>query len=485
MRKMKCILIDPPHRVVNLSKKRGFKEAVEQSAIYPPIGLAYIAAVLLENGIDVEIIDAKSLNLSIREVVETVRNGNPDFVGVTIFTTQYSNALSMCREIKRGCPDTRLVVGGPHINPEHREVIKNDFIDFCVRGEGEVTMLELIKAVSSGSDLKEVSGITFKDGNNIAVNPGRPFIKDLDTLPFPARDLLPNHLYKLEGNEAFTVMTATRGCPFRCNFCSVPQFWPYQRRRSVENILDELEHVYKEYRVSIVRFTGEVFTLNKKWVIRLCKGMIDRGLDKIKWSCDSRVDTISEEMFKAMKKGNCQAIFYGIEFGNQRILDFAGKGTTIAQIRKAVEMSKKVGFFTHSNFMVGYPTETKETIEDTITLARTVGVDAATFTVVTPFPGTKLYDYCKENNLLRTTNWDEYNYNQPEKGIIKLRNISDEELMKFYEKAHREFFFRHVRDGVRRELFDLLDLKEVSQNRSLNHIPRGGLNGQDIIAESS
>lgn len=456
-KKLKCILIDPPSMEVNISEEEGIKEFKEEHACSPPIGLAYIAAILRQKGVEVRIIDAKSLNMSHKEVAEIVEKETPELVGVTTFTSQLRSALVTCRQIKEACPNTKVVVGGPHIHPQHQEVIKKGFIDFCVRGEGEITMLELVNAISNEADFKEVRGLTFKEGGEIIVNPERPFIRDLDTLPFPARDLLPNHAYKGEigGGERgkFTYMTASRGCPFKCHFCSVPQFWPFQRRRSIGNVLDELEHIYQVYGIRYVRFTDEMFPLNRKWLTEFCQGMVGRGLsEEITWSCDNRVDTVSPDMLEQMRRANCRVIFYGIEFGNQRILDFSGKKTTVAQIYNAIDMTKRAGISPTGNFMLGYPTETRETIEDTIALSKSLDLDFCSFSIVTPFPGCRLYHYCQENDLLRTENFEEYNYFHPGKGIIKLSDVPDEELMNLYRKARYEYQFRHISDELEREM---------------------------------
>ncbi|MCW3994397.1 MAG: B12-binding domain-containing radical SAM protein, partial [Candidatus Bathyarchaeota archaeon] len=406
---VKVLLIDPPNRVASLSQS----EAQETSPCYPPIGLAYIAAVLRENGARVRIIDAKSLRMTQEELSKQIEKEKPDIAGVNVFTCQLRSAMHTCKRIKDVSPSTQVVVGGPHIHPQHGEVAENSSVDFCVRGEGEITMLELTNAVSTGGDLKEVSGITFKEGKEIVVTPDRPFIKDLDSLPFPARDLLPNHIYKGlvlfgQGN-LFTLITASRGCPFKCHFCSVPQFWPVQRRRSVDNVVDEMEHIYDDFGIRYLRFTDELLPANRKWMMEFCKAIIERGLnEKIVWSCDGHVKVMTREMLEAMSKANCRYIFYGIEFGNQRILDFSGKGTTLTQIHNAVKITKEAGIAIEGNFMIGYPTETKEAIEETIELARSFELEFSTFSIVTPFPGTALYSYCKENNLLKTESWEEY-----------------------------------------------------------------------------
>ena len=461
---MKCILIEPPWTIAGLSET----ESLAGAPCYPPIGLAYVAAVLREDEVEVKIIDAKSLRLRHEEVYEIVARENPDIVGVTAFTRQIKGVLKTCEEIKRRCPSVKIVLGGPHIHAEHESVIKNDFIDFCVRGEAELTISELVEAISNGGkgDLKKVRGLTFKDGTKVIVTQERPFIRDLDTLPFPARDLLPNHIYRgliPFGDNVFTLMTATRGCPFKCHFCSVPQFWYEHRRRSVENVLEELEHISEIHKIGCVRFTDELLPVSKKWLLRFCKELVDRGLsEKIAWSCDGHVAIMTAEMLEAMKKANCKHLFYGIEFGNQRILDFSGKGTTLAQIHKTIEATKEAGISIEGNYLIGYPTETKETIEDTTNLAMSLNCDYTTFTVVMPFPGTLLYQYCKENDLLRTNNWEEYNYvHLTEKGgIIKLEHITNEELMELFNNVHREFYCKHEIEKVGRDILGLVELEE-------------------------
>ena len=456
---MKCILIDPPRTAVNIVRDEVIQRATEKSAAYPPIGLAYLAGYLQSNGIEVQIIDAKSLNLSYSDICEIVLKEKPDIVGVTVFTSNLGSSLVTCQEIKKVYPPAKIVVGGAHIHPQHREVIEKPYIDFCVRGEGEETILELAEALSDGKDLEQVKGLTFKKDHNIIVTPDRPFIKDLDSLPFPARNLLQNQIYEatIGGSwGTFTAVSATRGCPFNCHYCSDPQFWHHPRRRSVQNVLQELEEIRDVYEIKNVRFTDELITLNKKWLVEFCRGMVERGLnEEIAWNCDSRVDSISRTLLEEMKKANCRVIFYGIEFGNQRILDFCNKGTKVTQIHEAIELTKEVGIVPTGNFMIGYPTETVETIEDTISLIRSLKLDFGSVSVVTPFPGTQLYDYCRENNLLRTNNWEEYSYFHPQKAIIKLDGVSGEDLVNLYQKAYFELVFKDMSEELEREMAEM------------------------------
>lgn len=213
----------------------------------------------------------------------------------------------------------------------------------------------------------------------------------------------------------------------------------------MEDVLDELEEIYQKFGVRYVRFVDDLLIVDKKWTIDLCRGIIERGLTDCIWACNGRVGLMSEELLNEMKSAGCLVIFYGIEFGNQRILDFCKKGFTIKQVQETIDMTAKVGISSYGYFMMGYPTEAVETIEDTINLAKDLalnnGMDSAGFSIATPFPGTPLFEYCRMNDMLRTTDWSQYSY-QLKKGVIKLRNISDEKLNELYERALSEFQFK-------------------------------------------
>ncbi|MBU1291601.1 MAG: radical SAM protein [bacterium] len=448
-RKIKCVLIDPPDESPNFFQKQNTPKVTEMHEVYPSLGLLYIAAVLKQNNIDVCLIEARTRGLSYDKVIKEVKEEDPDFVGITAITARINNALYLSAKVKEINPDIKIILGGPHIHFEHRTVINNPSVDFCVRGEGEITVLHLITCVLNGGNLRDIRGITFKAKNNeVTVNPDRPFIQDLDRLPFPERGLLHSPAYKgtwTEG-EAFSPMLATRGCPFLCQFCAAPTIWGrLQRRRSVVNVLDELEEIYNKFGVRYIRFVDDLLVVNKKWAIELCRGMIKRGLNDLSWACDGRVGVMSEELLEELKKANCKVIFYGIEFGNQRILDLSKKGINVTQVKETIEMTLKAEISSYGYFMMGYPTETVETVEDTINLATELGLeygmDNAGFSIVTPFPGTELYKYCQRNNMLKSTDWNRYSYQRGE-SIIKLENIADKELQALYEKALYEFKFK-------------------------------------------
>jgi len=449
MKKIKCVLIDPPDSSPYLNQEQDVSKTTQMHEVYPPLGLLHISAVLEENGIDVRLIEARARGLSHEEVNQEVRKEIPDFVGITTITARIDSALYLAAFVKEINPDIKVILGGPHVHFEHKVVINDPSVDICVRGEGEITTLELIETILKGGNLRDVKGITFKDEKNeIIVNPSRPFVSDLDTLPFPARRLLENSVYKGSWTEGktFSPMLATRGCPYFCQFCDAPAIWGrVHRRRSVENVLDELEQIYNEFGVRYIRFVDDLLVVDKKWAIELCRGILERGMDELSWACDGRVGIMSVELLEELKKANCKVIFYGIEFGNQRILDLCKKGFTIEQVKETIEMTCKVGISSYGYFMMGYPTETAETVADTIKLAVELalnyGMDNAGFSIVTPFPGTGLYESCKKDNMLKSTDWSQYSY-QLGKGVIKLEHITDEELAVLYERALYEFQYR-------------------------------------------
>lgn len=441
----KVLLIVPPQR--QAESNRFTKRELGQEGRFPALGLGYIAAVLRQNHIEVKIIDALALNLTNRQVCDIIIKEAPLFVGITVLTQQYTAAITLAKAIKDIAPQIKIVLGGAHVYFEHEEVIRQECVDFCVRGEGEYTMLELVNAVKNNIDPMSVGGITFRDKEgNVVVTPERGFIKNLDEIPSPARDLLPvdsyNATISLGGGKPFTTILATRGCPFDCHFCSLHSMWKGQRRRSVKNVLDEIEHVKNVFGIKYLNFVDDLLTLNKEWAMELFDGMITRGLNDIKWDCNGRINVMSEELLRKMKQANCRCISYGIEFGNQKIMDFSGKRLKISQVHETIRLTNKVGIPIKGLFMMGYPTETKETLMDTIRLAMSLKMDYLAVSIVTPYPGTQLYEYCKEHNMLKRKGWDNYDVLQLRHEAIKLEHISLEELLSYTIKINRDFMMR-------------------------------------------
>ncbi len=426
---MKVCLISPP-----------YNSAVKSTAgvSSPPLGLAYLASVLREKH-EVKIIDANILDYTMADVRRELKSFYPDVVGITSVTPSIPQAYAVAKVAKGVREDCTVVMGGPHATFLPRQTLEEcEYIDVIVKGEGERTVEELMETIESGETLETVRGISFRKGNQIIDNEPIPFIKNIDGIPFPSRDLLPMSRYQFNGVK-YTTMLTSRGCPFGCSFCSSSRLFDgYWRGRSPENVLEEIENIYGEYNIKNMEFVDDTFTLDQKRAEKICDGIIKRGWD-ISWGASSRVDTLSKELVEKMKKAGCWILFLGIESGSQKILDAIGKRITIEQAKKAVRIMKDAGIQVLGSFMVGFPQDTLETIKETINFAKSLNLDYAEFSMLTPYPGTPIYDYALENDLLLTKDWSEYTAIEP---IIKIKGVSEKQLKVFFRKAYISFYLR-------------------------------------------
>lgn len=388
-----------------------------------------------------EIVDALTLNLSDAQSIERIVNWGPDVVGITIATGVHNAAVAIGEKIRAALPDVKIILGGPHPHFMFDSMMRShEWIDFCCRGEGEETTYELLRALERDADLSSVKGLVYRRDGEPVANPDRPFVADLDSLPFPAWDLLPMEQYRWGGLYGYepkdrptATLAAMRGCPFQCHFCSSSYLYNIQRRRSVENVLDEISLLKERYNPGMLLFPNDFHLMNEKWATDFCKGMIERELHKIRWVCMGRPGAVSASVLDWAKKARLGVIMYGIEFGNQRLLDFSGKGTTISQIEATIAETRKRGILAMGFFIMGYPTETPETIEDTIRLAKRLKVDYAVFNMAKALPGAPLYDYCLEKGILITDSDECYTLSSMQQ--ISLEKVSPEKLAKLYRKA--------------------------------------------------
>ncbi|MFH1780773.1 MAG: radical SAM protein, partial [Candidatus Nealsonbacteria bacterium] len=316
----------------------------------PPLGIAWLAAVLRENGFkDVSIIDSIANRYTNEQVLDLLKNSRPDIVGISFGTQIRFNAFDLARLIKKELPAILIVAGGPHATLCPQDTLENiSEIDIICRGEGEYSFLNLVKVVAEKGDISAVRGISFRDtsGKIIHNDPQSP-IENLDSLPFPARDLLPMEKYEQKttlSKKRCTNIMSTRGCPYQCVFCSVSRQWGHQiRYRSSKNVVDEIELVLKTYPfLKAIRFFDDVFTMDKNRVLEICRLMSERNLN-ISWECEARANTIDEEMVLAMKKSGCEFIDLGIESGSDRILKNIKKNITVKQAIEAAKTIKKAG----------------------------------------------------------------------------------------------------------------------------------------------
>jgi radical SAM superfamily enzyme YgiQ (UPF0313 family) len=440
---MKVTLINPPHT----NSKYKFIGVVA-----PPLGIAYMAAVLEENNIPVDIIDASAMDMGWDELGMEIKNRSPEVVAITALTPNINQAMKTAEISKSVLPESTVVMGGYHPTFNYEEVLENDSVDVVIIGEGELTLLNLVQTLEKGGDLKDVLGIAFEDVRT----PPRPMIMDLDTLPFPALHLLPMNHYKiLNMKKGMATMITSRGCPMQCSFCSSASLHGSKMRmRSTKNIVDEMEHLIKEQHVKTIAFMDDTFTLNKKKVKEICTEIIKRDIN-IYWGCTARVDTLSGDVLKIMREAGCITIFMGVESADQQTLDAVNKQTTIEKIKSAFELSQQYNIRTIASVVLGMPGDTKESIQRTINFVRELKPSYALFSLATPYPGTLFYQQAFENNLIKVKDWSKYTLFSP---VLDTMECSLEELKKLQTGAFYGFYLRpgYIFHQVRMDGFILL-----------------------------
>jgi len=402
---------------------------------WPQTGLAYLASILGKDGHNIKIIDGMVQKFS----TEEIRKFNPRIAVLSTTTPTFNNDAKVAKMIKEDF-DCCLGFVGTHVSVLPEKSLKESVADFIAVNEAEYTLLDLVRNLNSS--WKNVSGLYYKSKDRIIKTKDREPIKDLDELPFPSRHLLPNQKYTMpltRGNP-FATIISSRGCPYRCIFCRAGSVWGKGvRARTTENVVKEIEFVVKDLNIKYFVFMTDTFTLNKKWTIDLCKKVIDKKLD-IKFLCNSRVDTIDEETLKIMKKAGCISISYGIESGDQEILNTSKKGTTLEQATKAVQLTKKTRISVFAYFILGLPGETWKTIFKTIRFAKKLDPDYVNFHIATPFPGTELYDIAKRNNWIVSENWGDFE--EQGSSVIRTKHLTSDDLVKAQKMAMNSFYLR-------------------------------------------
>jgi anaerobic magnesium-protoporphyrin IX monomethyl ester cyclase len=377
-----------------------FKPRFDRSVFrFPPLGISYIAASLRRAGHEVQLLDCTFLQR--KDALHRAMAVNAPVVGIYSMATMIEDCLWFGRALR--APGRLLIAGGPH--PTWDPAPFRDVFDVVVRGEGDQTILELLQAYERGESFQSVAGIAYRlkatgaEGNTPEwIHTGeRPFIKDLDGIPFPARDLLPNQDYIRHGRSRYgysvTTVLSTRGCPFRCEFCSNVVFGGSYRERSADNVVDEVEQALG-FGYDRISFADDVFTLKKNRVLSVCQEIRRRGLT-FEWECLGRVDSMDEETARAMKESGCRRIYFGIESGDARILELMNKKITAEQARAAVEAAHRAGLEVGAFFILFYPGETGATVAGTLRFAASLPVDYLGLSMPYPLPGTALYERVK------------------------------------------------------------------------------------------
>jgi radical SAM superfamily enzyme YgiQ (UPF0313 family) len=335
-------------------------------------------------------------------------------------------------------------LGGPHVNIYPQETMQIKEIDFLILGEGEEPLRDLLDNINQIEKLHEIKGIVFKDGDKVVNTGPRELIKNLDAIPFPARELLPYKKYFSVISSKFpvTTMFTSRGCPYQCLFCDRPHLGKVFRARSAQNVVDEMKEC-QNLGIKEIFIYDDTFGVDRQRVIDICKKITEQGLN-VGWDVRTRVDTVDEEVLLYMKKAGCQRIHYGVEAGTQKILNVLRKGITLEQAERAFKMTKKIGIATLGYFMIGSPGETKEDILQTIKFINKVDPDFVHISTTTPFPATDLYRLGLEKGILPKDFWREFALNPTSnfKPCAWEENLTKEELSQLLKRAYLSFYFR-------------------------------------------
>jgi len=406
---------------------------------YPPLGLAYIAAVLEKDGHNVKIFDLTlEADMPLEDKIDNIVDFSPEIIGMSAMSHNYSDAVSIALYIKKMI-DVSIVFGGPHPTIMPEDVLKKEFIDFVVMGEGEDTFLRLCQEIENGKNFKSIEGLCYKDNDNVIIQPRNSYINNLNNIPFPARHLLDLDKYKLIddfGNKMATIISS-RGCPYRCTYCYKGLFGKSYRQRSPENIIDEIKYCIKNFSYKSFYFIDDLFTMNTERVEKLTKSMTDESLN-IKWQCLARVNNATLQMFEMMKRAGCYKVHFGIESGNQNILNKVKKGITLEQVKNAVNCCKKSDIKTKGYFMLGLPSDTIETMQDTLNFADNLKLDEMMFSITTPFPGTELWKNVDKNKIGSLSDAFYYSCDNDDiKIFYNLSEVSNEGILNMVRKSQK------------------------------------------------
>lgn len=431
------VLVTPP---VTLEERYGKLSWAANTL--PSLGILYLASVLRKDGYHVSVIDASSLGFSQKELIEKIVTLQPKYLGISATTLSISHAASLADEVKKTLYDTKIIIGGPHLTAIPEETMECfRCFDLGVIGEGEETVKELIQTLEHGGDITDIPGIIFRQQDSVVKTVPRVFINDLDRLPFPAWELLvdfPKRYhpppFRFKRLPASYIVT-TRGCPNKCIFCDRSVFGNKCRGHSSEYILELIGHLHKSFGVREILIEDDTFITFKKRLTEVCEGIVNRGI-KISWSCLGRVDAVTPEILKLMKKAGCWSISYGIETGDEEVMKFIGKHITLEQVEKAVRLTKKAGILSKGFFIMGHPTDNRDTIKKTIDFALRMPLDDISISMMTPFPGSKLYEIASQYGQFEN-HWEKMNELDVvfvPKGLTKddLRHYSKEMFRRFY-----------------------------------------------------
>jgi len=425
------------------------------------LGLAYLAAVLDKEGHEVKIFNGETFFKNInnkgekivideeeylknyspdhevyREIMNAVKDFEPDIVGISFMTANSASGYYLAEMLKNYKADLPLIAGGTHPTLIPEEPLKKAPFDYVIRGEGEETIADLVSAIKNKKDISKVPGISYAKEGKIIHNPNRPFIQNLDKLPFPAFHLMKDaqkNIYACAG------ITTARGCPFQCNYCASNLMWTRNVRfRSPANVVEEIKDRHNRLGVKNYSFNDDTFTLRSAFVEEICDRILTLPF-KINWHCDTRGDTINLKILKLMKKAGCNHIYLGLESGSPEIQKMIKKNIGNSKIKEAVKMARKAGIETTVYFMAGFPDETEENLMESVVAMKDIAPDHAIWSILTPYPGTETWSTAINRGLVSTdTNWARFFHHSNQNIFKGMPKESWEKMLRLIETEQKK-----------------------------------------------
>jgi len=437
---MRIWLINPPV----IRQRPSAVGAVVQSLFFnsPPLGLAYIAAVLERAGHEVRITDCPVERLTIADTAALARNYHPELVGLTSTTSYFDQAAETAKAVRRALPEVVLCIGGPHFNANPDLLLRHPELDFGVLGEGEFCLAEVIERIEAGKGYDDVAGVMVVRDGELRRSPTRELLSDLDLLPLPARHLVPLSDYRPMPNDQNllpkTSMITSRGCPFKCIFCDKSTFGATYRSLSPGRIVEEIHHLEDSYGIRDIAFVDSTFTPNRQRIDAVLTAM-EENPPRATWTCSCRANVLDESLLRRMRAMGCWRIRIAIESGNDEILRRIRKGITKEQFARTVRAAVDLGIQVKSFFMVGHMGETLETIEESIQFALSLPLKDITVQINTPLKGTPLYDECLEYGTMTTADASSYSFFEP---VFVPHGMTAQQLMAAHRRFYRRFYLR-------------------------------------------
>jgi len=436
---MRVVLINVPQKFKKFEEN--LKTVSEDFGVYPPLNLAYIAAVLEKSNHSVTIIDANALKLVSGQALELAIGFKPDLLGFNIHSLyNFQETIRWIKYFKRKT-GLDIIVGGLNLKLYPDEILSYKEIDFAYMGSISNSFMEFIQLYEKKEDFTHVSGLCYRKGGKMHINKPKSWAEDIDKLPLPARHLLPVEKYFqfISKRKNFTVMLSAVGCPYGCTFCCIPLM--KYKNRAVKNVVDEMEECYTKHSIKEIDFFDAVFTMNKKWTLEFCSELRSRKLDLI-WSCRARIDNIDEEILHAMEKAGCSRIYYGIETVDADIQTSIKKKTELRHIKNTIRLTKKHNILTLGFFMIGNPGETKRSVMANTRFAKKIGLDYVQFSRTIAKPGSPLFDELKKT--VGTDYWSDFvlGKRSDERIPNPWCSLSEEDIEKYTQKAYLSFYLR-------------------------------------------